>query len=161
MAGYHIDPAGNPGRCRAKVKCPWGDLAEDHYPSERAARRAYELEYKTYSYHFGAKAQKLLEDIGPRQLPNRAWVSLRNAIDNDRFSIHELELARVVFTEEQEKLERVKATPEGNWDKEELDAARDELPEIEKNIEAIEEEIRQWRAALHQRVEQEFSDDYL
>ena len=43
MARYHINPrTGNPGICRAKKSCPFGDLATAHYSSKTEARRAYE-----------------------------------------------------------------------------------------------------------------------
>src|SRR5579875_3946556 len=43
MARYHINPAtGNPGICRARKSCPFGDLDTEHYSSKNEARRAYE-----------------------------------------------------------------------------------------------------------------------
>ena len=44
MSRYHINPAtGEPGACRARVRCPFGDMETDHFPSAAEARRAYEL----------------------------------------------------------------------------------------------------------------------
>ena len=44
MARYHINPeTGEPGVCKAKDKCPFGDLTTEHYNSKTAARAAYEL----------------------------------------------------------------------------------------------------------------------
>lgn len=43
MTKYHINSKGEPGKCSASVgTCPYGD-GRDHYPSEAAAREAYEL----------------------------------------------------------------------------------------------------------------------
>lgn len=43
MARYHINPrTGEPGTCRARHACPFGDLESDHYDSPEAAREAYE-----------------------------------------------------------------------------------------------------------------------
>lgn len=44
MAKFHVNPkTGEPGACRAKKHCPFGDLSSDHYDSKDAARTAYEL----------------------------------------------------------------------------------------------------------------------
>ncbi len=43
MARYHINPhTGNPGVCRAKNNCPYGNLETEHFDSQEAARAAYE-----------------------------------------------------------------------------------------------------------------------
>ena len=43
MAKYHINPTtGEPSICRARVRCPFGDLETGHYSSAEAARVAYE-----------------------------------------------------------------------------------------------------------------------
>lgn len=45
MAGtrYHIHPqTGVPGKCRAQVSCPFGDLETEHYATPEAARAAFE-----------------------------------------------------------------------------------------------------------------------
>lgn len=43
MPLYHLNPkTGEPGRCRAMVSCPFGDLDSGHFPSAAAARAAYE-----------------------------------------------------------------------------------------------------------------------
>lgn len=43
MAKYHVNPdTGEVGACRARVRCPFGDLEEDHYPSREDATKAYE-----------------------------------------------------------------------------------------------------------------------
>ena len=40
---YHINPGtGEPGICTATQRCPFGDLATEHYSSPEAAREAYE-----------------------------------------------------------------------------------------------------------------------
>ncbi len=41
---YHINnKTGNPGVCRAKVKCPYGDLVDEHYSDRETALLAAEL----------------------------------------------------------------------------------------------------------------------
>jgi len=43
MAKYHINPTtGEPGQCKARKSCPFGDLENDHYTSAEAAREAFE-----------------------------------------------------------------------------------------------------------------------
>lgn len=43
MSRYHISPeTGNPGVCKAKTKCRFGDINNDHYDSEKDARKAFE-----------------------------------------------------------------------------------------------------------------------
>lgn len=42
MAKYHITAKGNPGVCRAKIKCPFGDLEKEHYATKEEARTAFE-----------------------------------------------------------------------------------------------------------------------
>lgn len=43
MARYHVNPrTGEPGPCRARVACPYGDLTKDHFDSKEDARAAYE-----------------------------------------------------------------------------------------------------------------------
>lgn len=40
---YHINPeTGNPGVCRAKIKCRFGDLETEHYESRESAQAAFE-----------------------------------------------------------------------------------------------------------------------
>lgn len=40
---YHLHPeTGVPGKCRATVRCPFGDLETEHYPTAEAAREAFE-----------------------------------------------------------------------------------------------------------------------
>lgn len=40
---YHINPqTGNPGVCRAKKTCPFGDLESEHFPDRETARAHYE-----------------------------------------------------------------------------------------------------------------------
>ncbi len=44
---YHISPrTGNPSICRARGKCPFGDMQSDHFDSREAAREAYEERMK-------------------------------------------------------------------------------------------------------------------
>lgn len=39
---YHINEKGNPGICRAKKRCRFGDLSSEHYSTKEEARAAYE-----------------------------------------------------------------------------------------------------------------------
>lgn len=160
MAKFHIDPSGNPGKCRARIRCPWGDLDADHYPSERTARKAYELEYATDIHRFSARTGDLLEQIGPRQLPNRSWVSLRNGVLYNEWSVHDMELAVVTFGEEQEKLSTILGrTPRENWGSEEEDAAKI-LPQINESKAEVLSELSAWKQRNLQTVREEFPEDY-
>lgn len=43
MLKYHLSPkTGNPGICKAKYKCAFGDIETEHYSSRELARAAYE-----------------------------------------------------------------------------------------------------------------------
>lgn len=43
MAKYHINPrTGGVSACGAKIKCPFGDLEKEHYPTREGAEQAYE-----------------------------------------------------------------------------------------------------------------------
>lgn len=45
---FHINPTnGEPGRCSARVACPFGDLEGDHYSTAAEARAAYERVMET------------------------------------------------------------------------------------------------------------------
>jgi hypothetical protein len=47
MASYHVNPeTGNPGVCRAKISCRFGD-SDKHFDSKEAAREAYETEQES------------------------------------------------------------------------------------------------------------------
>ena len=42
MTRFHLTPEGEPGICKARTKCPYGDMDKDHYGSKEEARQAYE-----------------------------------------------------------------------------------------------------------------------
>jgi len=129
MAKFHIDPAGNPGLCRATKRCPYGSLENDHFSSEAAARKSYELE-NTYSpLVFSDEAKAVLREVGPRQLPNRAWSALSSALQRDRFSEHDVNIALTAATEEWDKLTNITSKSPYQWGDEEIDAA-EKLSEI-------------------------------
>lgn len=47
MSKFHINPkTGNPGICKAKVTCPYGDLEKDHFETKEEARVAFEKQAK-------------------------------------------------------------------------------------------------------------------
>lgn len=49
MARYHVNTVtGDVSACKAKVRCPFGDLDADHYTSKEAAREAYEKSMETF-----------------------------------------------------------------------------------------------------------------
>lgn len=125
MAKYHINLEGTPGVCKARKNCPFGDLEKDHFPSPEIARRSYELEYEAEPLKLSEDQKALLESIGPRQLPNRAWRTLRNAMDYGQFNEHELQLALVTIGEEWEKYApRLGEKQIYNWGKDEREAAQ-------------------------------------
>jgi hypothetical protein len=160
MAKFHIDPAGNPGKCRARTRCPWGDLENDHYPSERTARRYYELENATEIHQFSGITGDLIMEIGPRQLPNRSWVTLGRALEDNRWSIHDIELASVTFREEQEKLTRIlKTTPRNEWSSLEEDAEKDLALVNDAQVEVL-SELTSWKERNLRKIRAEFPEDY-
>lgn len=55
MARFHINAKGNPFPCKAKVRCPFGDLTEDHYDSKEEAMAAYEEAHKGDAVPDGAR----------------------------------------------------------------------------------------------------------
>lgn len=56
MSKFHINPEnGEPGPCRAMVKCPFGDLEKDHYDTADDARRAYEKVQEGTPWHSVSK----------------------------------------------------------------------------------------------------------
>lgn len=50
MLKYHLSPkTGNPGICKAKYKCAYGDIETEHYSSPGIARAAYEQKMQSAS----------------------------------------------------------------------------------------------------------------
>src|SRR5579875_3211223 len=58
MARYHINEQGNPGLCKATVRCPFGDASE-HYSTPEQAREAYEIQVESV-----LEAQRLIPRNG-------------------------------------------------------------------------------------------------
>jgi hypothetical protein len=56
---YHINSKGEPGICRAKNSCPFGDMETEHYSSVDEARGVYEQEMNNY---FTPNVEKLLRE---------------------------------------------------------------------------------------------------
>lgn len=48
---FHINKKGEPGRCRAIIKCPYGGASE-HYDTPEAARHNYEESMKSQTFGF-------------------------------------------------------------------------------------------------------------
>lgn len=157
MAKFHIDPAGNPGLCRATKRCPFGGLQKDHYASEPIARKAYELENTPRTLAFGPNTKKLMSEIGPRQLPNRAWVTLSRAFEDDRFSEHDLAIAVTAVSEEWEKLSEITSKPLYRWGNEERDAASG-LGAIAQLSAEMSLKAELWEKERHAQLRREFGD---
>jgi hypothetical protein len=66
---YHITASGEPGICRAKIKCPLGGGAMDHFESPESARAAYEsimfveTELKVTPYSDNSSSTRMHTDI--------------------------------------------------------------------------------------------------
>lgn len=59
---FHVNQeTGNAGPCSAKIKCPFGDLATDHYDTAEAAREAYEASQNSFSKP--AKSAEALKEV--------------------------------------------------------------------------------------------------
>jgi hypothetical protein len=120
---YHIDAAGTPGLCRATKRCPYGDLQEDHFSSEAKARLSYELENTPRKLEFDPGAVTILQEIGPRQLPNSMWAVARRSLQDGLFSEHELSIVVTALSEEWKKLTALADKPLYQWGPEEQQAA--------------------------------------
>jgi hypothetical protein len=157
MAKYHLDPAGNPGICKATKRCPFGgDLQKDHYPSEAVARKAYELENETHPLEFDDKAKEVFEAIGPRQLPNRMWATLRHAIMDNEFSEHDLNIAVVAINEEWQKHAPVLAKHVRDWDADDRHSAT-VVANIGRLAAILSNKAESWEKERHDRLEKEFA----
>lgn len=73
MSRYHINEKGEPGVCKAKYGCPFGDMEADHYGSKEEARAAYELQRQA----FPASASKKKRYAWPEQAVTRSFASKR------------------------------------------------------------------------------------
>lgn len=125
MAKYHIDLAGNPGVCRATKRCPYGDLERDHFTSPELARKSYEIENTPHRLELTYEIKEVFNNVGPRQLPNRAWVTLRRALEDNQFSQHDLGIALTAIDEERVKLTQLTQKPIYEWGDEEQAASND------------------------------------
>jgi len=159
MPKFHIDPAGNPGQCRATKRCPYGDLSEDHYGSEAEARKSYELENESHNLELDSGLKTVLLNIGPRQLPNRAWSTLRRAMDDNRFSEHELNIAIVALNEEIQKYNDILQTPAYAWTAEErLDVQK--LVEVSNVAVKLSQRLDSWKAQRKTQLKGEFGKTF-
>lgn len=76
MLKYHLSPkTGNPGVCKAKYKCAFGDIETEHYSSPGIARAAYEQKMQSNSLVPSPsrmmilpseKFQEILQDYGKK-----------------------------------------------------------------------------------------------
>jgi hypothetical protein len=158
MAKFHIDPAGNPGLCRATKRCPYGDIENDHYASEPMARRAYELENETHELTFDDTFKDMFRNIGPRQLPNRSWVTLRNALYDNLFSEHDLGIATTTISEEWKKHSEVLSKPIYQWGAQERESAV-VLSSIGRLAAILSQKGERWEKDRKDKLAKEFPSD--
>ena len=106
MARYHINPTtGEVGPCRATVSCPFGDLAEDHFPTAEAARSSYE--------------ERMGSPIAPRlQVRRSFWDRLRGVTEEQALAearSREEAAFLVRFDATIAELRNEKTEPQGNY----------------------------------------------
>lgn len=123
MPKYHISPAGEPGVCNARKRCPYGDMEQDHYESPQEARRSYELENETTKLGLGTDIRFTVLEIAARQLPNASRVALENAILSERMSEHTLNIAVTALDEEWKKLSGKLNGGPFHWDVDDIETA--------------------------------------
>lgn len=78
---FHVNPAtGEPGKCRARYECPFGDLENAHYETAAEARSAFELTQNT----FPIRAKKTIGvfRIGPLEPQEKHFDDLQKLIED-------------------------------------------------------------------------------
>lgn len=94
MAKYHINAKGEPGLCKARTSCPFGDFKTEHYSSADEAREAYE----TFAHeYFIAKDRKKDVAKGQGELFTLEEVENLNtgaAVEEDPFHSAALEMIK-------------------------------------------------------------------
>lgn len=61
MTRYHINSLGNPGKCSARGRCPFGGDSE-HHPSAEAARAAFEVQMTSKTSPVAVREENYLGD---------------------------------------------------------------------------------------------------
>lgn len=73
MDKFHINAEGNPGKCTAKVKCPFGG-DDVHYFSKEAAQKAFEEATKTEALKVWKKKATHAPDAPDASAPPAATI---------------------------------------------------------------------------------------
>lgn len=93
MPRYHITKAGNPGVCKAKHRCPLGDMEADHYDSKEEARSAFELKQENEDLLAAFKKSETLiveEGANLREELDTYFVGGFGSFDDDEVAYSEL-----------------------------------------------------------------------
>lgn len=155
MSKFHVSLKGDVGICKATKRCPFGDMETDHYKSAAMAQRAYELENTLHEVRFSSKHKEILNEIGPRQLPNQAWNTLSKSLTSNRFSELDLEIAVTALADEYQKLATETNKPLHLWGDEGRLAAR-ELANVLNAASEISLKIEQLSEDRHNQLSLEF-----
>lgn len=124
MPKFHARFDGQTEPCKARKHCTYGAIEGGHYPTAEMAERAYILKHTEESTIVSLATRKVLSEIGPRQLPNRSWVTLSNALYENLFSEYTLNHALTTVSCEWEKLSAVTSKRLSSWGPAERDAAK-------------------------------------
>lgn len=70
MTKYHVNDAGEPGRCTAKIECPFKLPLDQHYSSPEEARAAYEASMENQTFGTNSSATNSYTPITKEWLEN-------------------------------------------------------------------------------------------
>lgn len=105
MTRYHVNRAGDPGVCRAKTKCPFGDMEADHYDSVPEARAAFETKMRSESSLSSVSRASNWEKTGDVKIPRGIKVlgkhvpTVRDGVEHIRAEYAKVEYAQEVTPE--------------------------------------------------------------
>lgn len=107
MTKFHINSKGEPGACKARTKCPFGSIETDHFPTEVAAREAYESRM--------SKAEMAIVKLNVyayKTLPNANFVASTFQVKDEEGSLHDFDSLRaaVDYSQANGKLEIIGVT---------------------------------------------------
>jgi septal ring factor EnvC (AmiA/AmiB activator) len=133
---YHINPeTGNPGVCKAKHKCKFGDMESDHYSSKEEARDAYEKVQEKESKSVQNNEAKLVQLKKQNAKLTKDSLDLKKIVDNlnESIAISTSTGDSQTFEEDYEALQNVETNRNETLDK---------LKKVQKEIAVAENELK-------------------
>lgn len=119
MARYHINPqTGDPGVCKAMVKCPYGDLDKDHYDSKEAARKAYEKVQERGKKALKTPRPPILLEPSPYREPlfwDTSFSTLEDATDIEFVDYYSDDYSDFTTVDPEKAVELVVGIPRADW----------------------------------------------